>query len=92
MENQARGKEKENQHEKKEATRLNPKRIPWDYPNPLRDDLWRARRMAEFFPFVLEELTEEDRKILLRQLDEINVPDERKEFIRMVCGEKQNTD
>ena len=43
VENQARGKEKENQYEKKEATRLNPKRIHWDYPNPLKDDLWRAR-------------------------------------------------
>ena len=44
------------------------------------------------FPFVLEELTEEDRKTLLRRLNEIDVPDERKEFIRMVCGEKQDTD
>jgi hypothetical protein len=43
-------------------------------------------------PFVLEELTKEDRKTLLRRLDEINVSDERKEFIRMVCSEKQNTD
>ena len=59
VEDQARGKEKENQYEKKEAPRLNPKRIHWDYPNPLKDDLWRARRMAEFFPFVLEKLTVE---------------------------------
>ena len=75
-----------------EAIRLTLKRLVWDYPHPLKDDLWRARRMAEFFPFVLEKLTEEDRAILLRQLDEINVPDERKEFIRMVCGGKQDTE
>lgn len=70
---------------------MNPKSMLWDYPDHLKDDLWRARRMAEFFPFVLEELTEEDRKTLLRRLDEINVPDERKEFISMVCSEKQDT-
>ena len=71
---------------------MNLKSMLWDYPDHLKDDLWRARRMAEFFPFVLEELTEEDRKTLLRRLDKINVPDERKEFIRMVCSEKQDTD
>ena len=48
--------------------------------------------MAEFFPFVLEELTEEDKQILLKHLDNIKVPDERKEFIRMVCGGKQDID
>ena len=68
------------------------KRLVWDYQHPLKDDLWRARRMAEFFPFVLEELTREDKVVLLRHLDKINLPEERKEFIRMVCGEKQDTD
>ncbi|MCP4667427.1 MAG: hypothetical protein GY849_13780 [Deltaproteobacteria bacterium] len=48
--------------------------------------------MAEFFPFVLRTLTQEDKEVLLRNLDKINLPDERKEFIRMVCGGKQDTD
>jgi len=43
---------------KKEAVSLNLKSMLWDYPHHLKDDLWRARRMAEFFPFVLEELTD----------------------------------
>jgi hypothetical protein len=60
----------------------------WDYLHPLKDELWRARRIAEFFPFVVEEITKEDKEILLRHLDNINVPDERKEFIRMVCSGK----
>jgi hypothetical protein len=71
---------------------LDLKDLVWDYPHLLKDDLWRARRMAEFFPFVLEELTREDKEVILRHLDKINLPDERKEFIRMVCGEKQYTD
>jgi hypothetical protein len=33
--------------------------------------------MAEFFPFVLEELTREDKVVLLRHLDKINLPEER---------------
>lgn len=60
----------------------------WDYPGPLKDELWRARRIADFFPFVLEDLSEEDTRILLKHLDEINVPEERKEFIRMVCADE----
>jgi hypothetical protein len=68
------------------------KRLVWDYRHPLKDDLWRARRMAEFFPFVLEELTREDKVVLLRHLDKINLPEERKEFIRMVCGGQQDID
>ncbi len=68
------------------------KRLIWDYPHPLEDEGWRARRLAELFPFVLEKLTQEDKELLLRELDRINIPDERKEFIRMVCGGKQDTD
>lgn len=68
------------------------KDLTWDYPHPLKDDLWRARRLAEFFPFVLKELGEEEKELLLRHLHEINLPDERKEFIRMVCGGKQGID
>ena len=68
------------------------KDLVWDYPRPLKDNLWKARRLAEFFPFVVEKLTKYDKKILLRHLDEISLPDERKEFIRMVCGGKQNID
>jgi len=48
--------------------------------------------LAEYFPFVLAELTPEDEEVLLSNLDKINLPDERKEFIRMVCGGKQDTD
>jgi len=48
--------------------------------------------MAEFFPFILKDLTKENKELLLEHLDKINVPDERKEFIRMVCGGKQDTD
>ena len=68
------------------------KRLSWDYPHILKDDMWRARRMAEFFPFLIEGLTREDKALLLRYLDKINLPDERKEFIRMVCGGEQDTD
>ena len=75
-----------------EAIRLTLKRLVWDYPHPLKDDLWRARRIAEFFPFIIEDLTHEDKEFLLEHLDKINVPDERKEFIRMVCGGEQDSD
>jgi len=71
---------------------LDLRHLVWDYPQPLKDDLWRARRMAEFFPFILKDLTKENKELLLEHLDKINVPDERKEFIRMVCGGKQDTD
>jgi len=66
-------------------------RLTWDYPHPLKDDMWKERRMAEFFPFVLTALTQEDKEVLLRNLDKIKLPDERKEFIRMVCGGEQDT-
>lgn len=69
---------------------LNLKGLAWDYPQPLKDDMWRARRLAEFFPFILEELTPQDKTLLLSKLDELNLPAERKEFIRMVCHEQQN--
>ena len=68
------------------------KRLTWDYPEPLKDDLWRARRIAEFFPFVLENLSIEDKEALLKHLDNLYVPDERKELIRMVCSGEQDTD
>jgi hypothetical protein len=64
------------------------KRIIWDYPHPLKDELWRARRMAEYFPFLLQELTQDDKDVLLRHLDDMKLPEERKEFIRMVCSGK----
>lgn len=64
--------------------------LTWDYNQPLEDELWRARRMAELFPFILEELTPRDKMLLLSKLDELRLPAERKEFIRMVCHEKQN--
>jgi hypothetical protein len=68
------------------------KGITWDYNNPSEDDLWRARRLAEFFPFVAAELSREEKDLIIRHLDQINVPDERKEIIRMVCSAEQNTD
>ena len=64
------------------------KRLLWDYRHPLKDEMWRARRLAEFFPFILDELTREDMDLLLKELDRINLPEERREFIRMVCGEE----
>ncbi|HDZ91917.1 MAG: hypothetical protein JRJ09_18015 [Deltaproteobacteria bacterium] len=68
---------------------LDLKHLTWDYAGLPGDDTWRARRLAEFFPFVAERLTAEERELLLRELDRINLPDERKEFIRLVCrGEK----
>ena len=66
--------------------------LTWDYPEPPGDELWRATRIAEFFPFVMSELSQEDRTLVLKYLDEIHLPCERKEFIRMVCGGKQGTD
>lgn len=66
------------------------KHLTWDYTDPPGDDMWRARRLAEFFPFVVEGLSTEDKALLLREIDRINLPDERKEFIRMVCGGEKN--
>jgi hypothetical protein len=60
-------------------------RITWDYDEPLEDELWRARRLAEFFPFVADDLTREDKDLILRYLDRIKLPDERKTIIRIVC-------
>jgi len=68
------------------------KRITWDYGDPPEDELWRARRLAEFFPFVVDDLAQADRELIIRYLDQINLPDERKEIIRIVCGAEQNTD
>jgi hypothetical protein len=73
---------------KKEGPVLDLKRLVWDYSHPLDDDMWKARRLAEFFPFILDKLTREDKDLLIKELDKINLPEERKEFIRMVCGEK----
>lgn len=67
---------------------MNLKSLVWDYPHPLKDEVWRARRLAEFFPFILDELTREDMDLLLKELDKLNLPEERKEFIRMVCSEE----
>jgi len=69
---------------------LDLKRLTWDYQNPLKDDAWRARRLAEYFPFVVEGLCREDKDLLLREIERINLPDERKEIIRMVCGGERN--
>ena len=64
---------------------MNLKCLVWDYPHPLKDDAWRARRLAEFFPFILDELTRRDMDLLLKEVDRLNLPEERKAFIRMVC-------
>lgn len=64
--------------------------LTWDYKQPLEDEQWRARRLAEFFPFILEDLTPQDKALLLKMLDELNLPVERKEFIRMVCHEQSD--
>lgn len=66
------------------------KETTWDYPEPLKDDEWRARRLGEFFPFVADSLTTEDKALLLREIDKINLPEERKEIIRMVCSGEEN--
>ena len=68
------------------------KRITWDYGEPLEDELWRARRLAEFFPFVAEDLTGEDKNLILRYLDQIKLPDERKTIIRIVCSAEKDSD
>jgi len=67
------------------------KRITWDYGEPLEDELWRARRLAEFFPFVVEDLTREDKNLILRYLDQIKLPDERKAIIRIVCSAEKDS-
>ena len=68
------------------------KRITWDYPDPPEDKLWRARRLAEFFPFVVDDLTQEDKDLVVKYLDQMTLPDERKELIRIVCGAEQDID
>ena len=67
------------------------KRITWDYGEPLEDELWRARRLAEFFPFVVEDLTREDKNLILRYLDQIKLPDERKAIIKIVCSAEKDS-
>ena len=67
------------------------KRITWDYGEPLEDELWRARRLAEFFPFVVEDLTGEDKNLILRYLDQIKLPDERKAIIKIVCSAEKDS-
>jgi hypothetical protein len=68
------------------------KQITWDYGDPPEDELWRARRLAEFFPFVADDLAREDKELIVRYLDQINLPDERKQIIRIVCGAEKNLD
>lgn len=68
------------------------KRITWDYADPPKDEVWRARRLAEFFPFVVDDLAQQDKELIIRYLDQMNLPDERKEIIRIVCGAEQNID
>jgi hypothetical protein len=64
------------------------KRLLWDYPHLLQDEKWRARRIAEYFPFVADELTDEDWEILIKHLDDIQLPKERRELIKlMYAGE-----
>ena len=53
------------------------RQITWDYVEPLEDEAWRARRLAEFFPFVVEDLTREDKNLILRYIDQIKLPEER---------------
>jgi len=71
---------------------MNLKRITWDYENPPEDELWRATRLAEFFPFVAADLTWEEKELILKYLDQIKLPNERKQIIRMVCGGEKDTD
>jgi hypothetical protein len=59
------------------------KEIPWDYGDPSEDEVWRAGRLAEFFPFLTDNLTQEDKELIIRCLDQINLPEERKEIIRI---------
>jgi hypothetical protein len=70
---------------------MNLKQITWDYDDPLADELWRARRLAEFFPFVAEDLSQEDKNLLLRYLDQIKLPDERKTIIRIACSAEEDS-
>jgi hypothetical protein len=60
------------------------KEITWDYGDPPEDEVWRARRLAEFFPFVADNLTQEDKELIIRYLDQIKLPEERKEIIGMI--------
>jgi len=66
------------------------KHVTWDYGKAPEDGLWRARRLAEYFPFLAEGLSREDKELLLREIDGMNLPDERKELIRMVCAGEEN--
>jgi hypothetical protein len=67
------------------------KQITWDYREPLEDELWQARRLAEFFPFVIKDLTSKEKDLLLRYLDQIKLPDERKTIIRIACGAEKDS-
>lgn len=69
---------------------MKPVHLIWDYRQLLGDEDWRARRLAEFFPFIIDSLSDEDKALLLSRLDELHVPEERKELIKMVCHEKSD--
>lgn len=67
------------------------RQITWDYGEPLEDEAWRARRLAEFFPFVADKLTQEEKDLILRHLDQIKLPDERKTIIRIACSAQKDS-
>ena len=67
------------------------KQITWDYGEPLEDEAWRARRLAEFFPFVVEDLTRENKDLILKYIDQIKLPEERKAILRIVCGAEKDS-
>ena len=53
-----------------------PKEIVWDYDEPPKDNLWRLRRIAMFFPAYCDD--PETVKKLYDHLDELGVDEERR--------------
>ncbi len=58
-----------------------PKEIVWDYQEPPQDELWRLRRLADFFPQFGRDRASV--RGLMRRLPELRVPPEVAELIRL---------
>ena len=58
-----------------------PKEIVWDYEVPPQDELWRVRRLADFFPHFGRERASV--RGLMRHLPDLRVPPEVAELIRL---------
>lgn len=62
-----------------------PRELVWDYPSPPKDERWRARRIALFFPQFGRD--RETVAVLYRYLDELQVPPGIRELVVLYARE-----